>query len=206
MGVNRILNEKLSTTFVLLPKIVSNFGPIANKEFQIGGLALFKYKKSESFNFKCGLYYNSELFGLFFVPILGLYFLSQNKRAECNILLPLQADFNYKIVKFLNLGINFNGQMRSYHLTNISKGINNSYVNRSTNEFFVYFKFNFGKSFVFQTKVGPSVARYYRVYNDKVTFGLPTTFFGPKRSPLNTDFSDGLIYQLVLFYRLDINQ
>ena len=123
-----------------------------------------------------------------------------------NVMLPLQADINYKIIPLLNVGVNFNGQMRSYYVSNISPGLNSSYVSRSTNEVFGYLKFNFGKSLICQTKVGHSFGRKYRVFNDndKVDFGLPLVFVNDHRKQLNTDFSNGLLFQLVVIYRLPL--
>lgn len=209
LGFNKQLTEKWSATLVALPKIASV--PIAtgnnsysNKDFQMGGITLFKYKKRDNLNFKTGLYYNSELFGPFFVPMLGMYYQSPNKKFEANILLPLQADVNYQVLKFMNVGMNFNGQIRSYHLNNLTDTHPNTYVTKSTNELFAYLKFNFSKSISLQTKVGQSFGRSYKVYdcNDKVNFGLPLTFVGNKREQLNSNFSNGMIFQVILTYRL----
>ncbi len=208
VGLNKKFNENWTGTFVVLPKISSDFVQMNSHDVQIGGIAIFKYKKNENLNYKIGLYYNSELFGPFFVPMMGLYYLSPSKKFETNLMLPLQADLNYKIFPFMNLGFNFNGQIRTYHLTNVAPSINSAYVAKSTNEFFAYLKFNFGKSICFLTKVGYSIGRSYRVYNenDKVNFGLPATFIGPKRKQLNDDFSDGLLLQIGLLYRFSLEK
>lgn len=208
LGFNKQLNEKWSTTVVALPKIASDYNSYNNKDFQIGGIALFKYKKRDNLNFKTGLYYNSELFGPFFVPMLGMYYQSPNKKFEANIMLPLQADINYQVLPFMNVGCNFNGQIRSYHLNNVTDANPNTYVAKSTNELFAYLKFNVTKSISLQTKVGESFGRSYKVYNenDKVNFGLPLTFVGHKREQLNSNFSNGLIFQATLVYRINLEK
>lgn len=204
LGINSRLNDRWAATMVLLPKIASDYGNYHPGDFQLGGIGLFKFKKSEHLNYKFGLYYNSELFGPFFVPMAGLYYLSPNKKLEANLMLPLTADINYKIISPLSVGANFNGQIRSYHLTNALPEHYNTYLSRSTNEFYAYLKFNLGKNLVIQTKIGQSIARNFRVYDieDKVTFGLPATFIGGDRKQLNSDFSDGLIYQATLIFRV----
>lgn len=208
IGANKQFNDVWSGTAVLLPKIASDYKSIGNKDFQMGAIALLKYKKQDNLNYKFGLYYNSELFGPFFVPMIGMYYISPNKKFETNIMLPLQADVNYKIIPFMNIGFNFNGQIRSYHLTDITSTNHSTYIARSTNEFFGYIKFNITKSLSLQTKVGQSIGRSYRVYdeNDKVTFGLPATFIGHKRQQLNTNFSNGLIFQATLLYRFNLEK
>lgn len=207
LGFNKQLTEKWSTTVVALPKIASDYNSFNQKDFQVGGIALFKFKKRDNLNFKTGLYYNSELFGPLFVPMLGLYYQSPNKKLEVNIMLPLQADVNYQVLPFMNVGCNFNGQIRSYHLNHISDANPNTYVTKSTNELFAYVKFNVTKSICLQTKLGQSFGRTYKVYDeaDKVSFGLPATFIGDKRQQLNSNFSNGMIFQVTLLYRLHLN-
>jgi hypothetical protein len=85
LGFNKQLTEKWSATVVTLPKIASVPIAIGNNsfnhgDFQLGGIALFKYKKNDNLNFKTGLYYNTESFGPFFVPMLGVYYQSPNKK------------------------------------------------------------------------------------------------------------------------------
>jgi hypothetical protein len=52
--------------------------------------------------------------------MLGMYYQNPNKKLEANVMLPLQADVNYQILPFMNMGFNFNGQIRSYHLNNLT--------------------------------------------------------------------------------------
>jgi hypothetical protein len=206
IGFNKQLNQRWSTTVMALPKIASDYNSFNQHDFQIGGMALFKFKKRENLNFKTGLYYNSELFGPLFVPMLGLYYQSPNKKLEVNIMLPLQADVNYQVLPFMNVGVNFNGQIRSYHLNNVTDANPNTYVTKSTNELFAYAKFNVTKSICLQTKLGQSFGRSYKVYDesDKVSFALPATFIGDKRQQLNSNFSNGMIFQVTFLYRLNL--
>lgn len=208
LGANKEFNERWSATLLLLPKISSDYSSLNKKDFQQGAIGWVKYKKKENLIYKAGLYYNSELFGAFFVPMLGLYYTSADSRLEANVMLPLQADINYKLHSVLNVGFNFNGQIRSYHLNEVTPTQKSSYLSKSSNEIFLYVKFNFTKELSFQTKLGYSVARTYRVYDhdDKVSFGIPAKYFGKERSQLNTDFSDGALLQFVLLYRFHLNK
>lgn len=205
-GANKQFNDNWSGTMVLLPKIASDYISVGKKDFQIGAIVIMKYKKRETLNYKFGLYYNSELFGPFFVPMAGMYYLSRDKKFEANIMLPLQADVNYKLLSFMNVGCNFNGQIRSYHLTDVTPANHSAYVARSTNEFYAYLKFNVSKNISIQIKSGQSVGRSYKVYdeNDKVSFGLPALFIGAQRQQLNSNFDDGLVFQVVLLYRFNV--
>jgi hypothetical protein len=204
LGINNKFNEKLSGTLVLLPKIASDFKSIGNKDFQVGAIGILKIKKHDNLNYKIGLYYNSELFGPFFVPMFGFYYLSPNKKFEANVMLPLQGDVNYKIIPFMSIGCNYNGLNRSYHLNDY----NGSYVSKFSNELYAYLKFDVTKKIIFQTKVGQSLGRKYKVYdeNDKVDLGLPLLFIGDHRKQINTNFSNGLIFQFSFFYRFNLEK
>ncbi len=208
VGANKLINDRWSATAVLLPKIASDYKSISGKDIQFGAIGIMKYKKSDNKNFKFGLYYNSELFGPFFVPMIGMYYLSPNKKFETNIMLPLQADVNYKLIPFINFGLNFNGQIRSYHLTDVTPSFKSTYIARSTNELYAYLKFNATKNISITIKVGQSIGRTYNVFDegDKVTFGLPATFIGGKRQQLNTNFSNGMIFQGTLLYRFNLEK
>lgn len=203
VGLAKKHSDKWSGTYMLIPKIASDFEDITRKDFQIGAIALLKYTKTENKNYKLGLYYNSELFGPFIVPLFGMYYLSPNKKFEANLTLPFLADVNYKVHDRMNIGVNFFGQVRSYHLTDIAGSNNGGYVVKATNDLYGYLKFNLSTSLSIQTKVGYSFGRSYRVYDeaDKITVGTVLIKVGDDRQQLNTDFSNGFVYQVMLLYR-----
>lgn len=205
VGLSRKHSDKWSGTYLIIPKFASDFKNIAKQDFQIGAIGLMKYTKRENLQYKLGMYYNSELFGPFCVPLFGLYYLSPSKKLEVNLTLPFLADMNYKLHDRLNVGINFFGQVRSYHLTDISSdaGNNGGYVVKTTNDLYGYLKFNLSKSLSLHTRVGYSFGRSYRVYdeNDKIKFGTVLIQVGDDRQQLNTDFSNGFAYQFTLQYR-----
>ena len=210
-GLNWKHNEKWSGTYVFLPKVASDFrNSLVRKDFQFGAIALLKYNHSTSLKYKFGIYGNTELFGPWVVPILGLYYLSPSKKFEANVTLPLMADLNYRLSPLFHVGTNFFGLVRTYHLTEGVAGSDTGtgYVARSTNELFAYLRLNLGKTSIIQVKVGGSLGRSYRVYyeRDQVDFGIPLAYFGDNREPRNVDFEDGLIGQLVYIYRVPIER
>jgi hypothetical protein len=206
MGMNFKYGDKWEGTYIFLPKISSDFKAIGAKDFQYGAYALFKYKKQKNLNYKFGLYYNSELFGPFFVPIIGGYFKSKNEKFETNIALPIAADANYALTEKIKVGANFSAFVRTYHLNEPYEGNPDNYLAKTTNEIFSYLQFHIKKSIVLQTKVGYSIARNYRVYDieDQITWGMSAFKFGDDREQLNADFSDGLIFRVKLIYRYHI--
>ncbi|PJA06604.1 MAG: hypothetical protein COX70_09170 [Flavobacteriales bacterium CG_4_10_14_0_2_um_filter_32_8] len=201
IGLNRNHSEKWNGTYLLLPKLSSNFEKITAKDFQLGGLILMKYNKNDNLKYNVGLYYNNELFGAFFVPLLGLYYKSKNDKLEANLTLPIWADVNYKLKNWLIIGTNFTAGVKSFYLEN-----DYTYVVKKTNEIFGYLQFNINKSLLIQTKTGYSIGRSYRVYheNEKIDMGISSFRFGDHRTVLNPDFKDGLIFQIRLIYRFNL--
>jgi hypothetical protein len=203
VGFNKKHSSKWSGTYMLLPKISSDFKNLGSKDFQFGALALIKYHKKENLKYNIGLYYNGELFGPFIVPLLGLYYKSENGKFEANLTLPIWADVNYKLNNFMKIGANFSAFVRSYHLSE-----NAAYVVKKSNDIFGYLQFNLTKSVLLQTKTGYTIGRSYKVYddNDKTDFGLSAFRFGDNRTVLNPTFKDGIVFKVRLIYRFHIEK
>ncbi|MCB9335108.1 MAG: hypothetical protein H6586_03105 [Flavobacteriales bacterium] len=200
MGIKFKSSEKFSSTYIALPKLSSDLENIDEKHFQFGAIALYELTKNTNFKYKFGLYYNSELFGPFFVPLLGFYYLSNNKKFEANFTLPVSAQMNYKLNKWLSSGVSFSSFVKTYHLGDF----NNRYLVKYSNEIFATLQLDL-KSYrlVIEPQVGYSVARSYRMYasDDQINFGFSAFKFGDDRTQLNNDFNDGLIFKIRLLYR-----
>lgn len=203
VGLSKKHSEKWSGTYLLVPKLASDFKHITWKDFQLGGIALLKYTKHDNLNYKLGLYFNTELSGPFLAPLLGLYYLNDRKKIEVNLMLPFLADINYNLLSRLYVGANFTGMVRSYHLSETPTRETGGYIVKASNEFSSYLKFNVTKALSLQARVGYSLGRSYRVYDeeDKITFGTVLIRVGDDRQQLNTDFSDGFVYHASLGYR-----
>ena len=201
IGFNRNHSEKWNGTYMFLPKISSDFKNLSGKNFQLGGLILMKYKKSDLFKYHIGVYVNNDLHGPLISPLLGFYYKSINDKFEANFTLPIWADINYRLGSWLNAGINFSAITRTYNLGN-----DNAYLMKKTNELFAYLQFNVKKSFLIQTKAGYSLGRGYETYdnNDKVNLDIYGITSGDNRTLLNPLFKDGMIFRMRLIYRFHL--
>lgn len=204
LGLNQVHSEKWTGTYVLLPSISSDFETIAKEDLQLGLLSLLTYTKNKNLKYKLGFYANAEKYGPLFVPLLGLYYLSPNQKFELTLLLPGQADLNYKLAKKTSLGLNFDGMTSSYNLHEpiyIPKG---QYVVRSSNELYTYLQFQLGKSLVAKTKMGYSISRTFKVFDndEKVDLSLGSFYFGDDRTQLNSNFEKSVIFKFELLYRV----
>ncbi|PCJ25146.1 MAG: hypothetical protein COA97_08340 [Flavobacteriales bacterium] len=203
IGFNKNHSEKWNGTYMLLPKISSDFKNLSGKDFQIGGLILMKYKKSENFKYHIGVYANNDLFGVLVSPLLGFYYKSPNNKFEANFTLPIWADVNYGLTNWLNAGINFLAITRTYNLGN-----ENVYLTKASNELYGYLQFKIKKSILLQTKIGYSLGRSYEAYNngDKIDVNIWGIELGGNRTILNSTFNDGAIFKIRLIYRFHIEK
>lgn len=203
LGLNVNHGEKWSSTWMLMPKISSDFNRIDNRDFQFGGSLLLKYKKHDGLAYQFGMYYNGELSGPFLVPLLGLYYKSPNDKFEINATLPVWADMNYSFNNWFAVGMNFLAFVKTFHFEDHLLSDKSLYWTKSTNELFVYSQFSLKKSYIFQLKAGYSVARRYAVYedDDKIDLAFSAFKFGDDRTLQNKYFADGAIVQLRFLYR-----
>ncbi len=208
LGMNFNFNDKWSGSFLFLPKLSSDLKEISSRDFQYGAYVLMKYAKSENLKYQFGMYYNSELFGPFFVPLIGLYYLSPSEKLEISATLPVWADINYRFNNWLRAGFSFSAFVRSYNINEPQFTENGEYLVKSSNEPMLYLQFEPTKSIILQGKIGYSIGRQYRIYDesDKITFGLSAFRFGDDREQLNSDFGDGLLFEARILYRFHINK
>ena len=204
VGYVKTLGSKWTGMCILLPKIASDFhGTINRKDFQVGTFIMFKYAKRDDFKYKLGLYANAELFGTFFVPLFGLYYMSPNKKFETDLTLPLAGDANYRLAKKMVVGARFVALVKTYNLNNYYYHQSGEYLAKTTNDLYTYLGYEFKKGIIVRGQVGYSFGRHYRIYDseDTVDWGLSAFKFGDHRKQLNSDFQDGLLFRIDLTYR-----
>ena len=203
LGLATTINEKWSTTIVLLPKVASDYKNISGDDFYFGGYAILKLKKKENLVYRFGLYASSEAFGLFSTPIIGWYYLSPNKRFQMDISLPIAADINYKL-GFGTIGVDYYGIGRSYNIN--QETLPSQYVEQTSLEFLGYYQCSTLKNtLLLRLKVGYSTSNY-AVYEtgDEIDFGLSAFRFGDDRRQVNPDISGGILLKLEAIYRFNI--
>jgi len=205
-GLNINHNEKWNGTYLLLPKLASDFvGESQSQDFQIAAAALLKYQKNPNMRYKIGLYYNSEIFGTFIVPLFGFYY--KKNKFEANLTLPSVADANYRLNDNLFVGMNFRGVVKTFNLTQSYQSLGQEYLGRNTNEVMAYLGYEFNNGLIIKGQIGYSIARSYRIYeeNDKMDWAISVFRFGDDRVQLNSDFADGLLFRAQMVYRFHLD-
>ena len=204
VGINKMLNDTWSTTFMLFSKIASDEIKLSKNNHQIAVLSLFTKKKRSDLKYRYGVYANTEKYGLIVVPIFGVYYLSNNKKFEANLNLPIIGDLNYRLNEKSWVGMRFDGLGTTYNLNNQNYSPNGAYVSKTSNELVGYFRYKLSKSLYVNAKAGYAIVRNYKVFDseDKIDLALTAFYLGDNRTQLNERFKDGAIFKVELLYRL----
>jgi len=99
-----------------IPRISSDLAkPLDGNDYQIGGIALATYKKKETLKYSFGAYYNSEFFGDYYIPLLGIDWNINNKWNLFGTL-PINLNLEYKMNKTVHAGMGLNLLTNSYRI------------------------------------------------------------------------------------------
>ncbi|HKR06594.1 MAG TPA: DUF6268 family outer membrane beta-barrel protein, partial [Bacteroidia bacterium] len=182
-------NEKWSTAFVAIPRVNSDMKKVDGDDYQIGGALLGIYKKNENLSYKFGVYYNSEFFGPFILPLLGIEW---KVSPGLNIfgVLPNQLNLQYEFSKI------FYGGIKLAFITNSYRVDDHSFLRINDNHVKINLDTYFTKNIVFNLQAGQSVLRKYR------------TGFRENGSTnyMNLNVNDGLIFRAGIIYRLRLDE
>jgi hypothetical protein len=207
LGIKHQHSEKWSGTYVLFPKIASDFKNIGQQDFQFGALALMDYKVSDTWKIKFGLYSSTENYGTTITPILGLWHRSKNEKFYINASLPITADINYALTKKgLSIGADLLSSIKSYNLSENNGGL---YVQEESIRFALYLSHGFMNNALIIRARGGFDTTDYGLFNagDKIGVQLLTfPLFGDNRNRLNPEFASAPYLGADLIYRFDLTK
>ncbi len=197
LGANIKHSESFIATYLLLPKISSNFKNTNSDHFQIGGVFLGKYIFSPDFNVRFGVYANREFFGPFIVPFAGFYLKRGNWELKAAV--PINAEVSRSFLQErMALGLRFDGIRRSYFL-----GDSDSYIEKANNEVGLFGQYKLGNT-VFRLTMGHSLGRSLRRFDagDKADLALPLAKINNNRMETASISPNGIYTRITLIYRL----
>ena len=203
LGFNIKHSETWNGTYLVIPKISTDFSHGFHRGGQVGFVAILSHVKSSHLKYTFGLYTNNEEYGQLIVPLLGGYYLSENELWEVTALVPSMLDVNYKISSKVSTGINFDGIGTSYAID--TEEFPDAYVTRGSSQIYAYTQFELVPALFLRTKVGYEL-RGTKVFakDDKVDFSLASIYFGDNRTVLNVEQRNNLLFKLELFFRFNL--
>lgn len=206
LGMKYQHSEKWSGTYVILPKIASDFENIGSNDFQFGGLAILDYQYSEAYKIKFGLYTSSENHGATITPLIGLWHRSKDNKFYINATLPIRMDANYAFSKKFSVGSDLATSIKSYNLSEFNS---NNYVQEESIRFALYAALGLmDNSIILRGKIGFDTTDY-GFYNSTEKIGAQVLTFPlktDKRNRLNSEFDASLYVGFDAIYRFDLTK
>ncbi len=183
--LKQLKNPSWKTGFAFIPRINADFRNIVATDYQFGGAVLAIYKKTKNLNYKFGLYYNSEFFGPFIIPLLGI---DWNINEQLNLfgLLPGNLELEYRFNSVLYGGINFKSITNSYRFDGLS------YLKVSDNYLKFFLDYYLAKKIAITIEAGHTVLRKYKTGHTNEQF-------------VQNNFGDGLLLKVGLSYRIRLS-
>ncbi len=185
------LNPKWSTAFVVIPRLSSDLAELAHSNnYQVGGVVLAYYQKKQTVKYNFGAYYNSDFFGPFFVPLVGIDW-SINKRWNLFGSLPINMNIEYTVNKKLHAGVGVNFLTNSYRIHN------NGFLRVDDYNAKFILNYYIVKDQVISLEAGHSLFRQYR-------FG--TMENGSPDYQHDLQVSDGYLFKVAYIFRVSLDK
>lgn len=163
IGWQHQLNKKWNVTGIFMPKITSDLiDPINSYDYQFGGTVLFQYKPKSNIRYKFGTFYNTEPFGNFFVPLLGVDW-QINEKNWIYGNLPLNMRYEHRFAEKLYAGAGVRIYGRSYRM---SSAQNHDYLWNQENQLKLFADYYFTPSMVVYAEAGRSLGYGLRRFSD----------------------------------------
>ena len=202
LGYNHKFNENKSFLFILLPRLNSDYRNINSNALQLGLFTTYSKRSSEKFLWKVGMYFSTEFFGPFVVPLFGL---NWDISSKVNIKgdLPIYAKIKYKVGNNFSTGLGYIALVSSYRLTG---EFNDAYTSRYAIEPYAFAEVKFLKQLYFNTKLGYTMGRKYPVYeyDDRLDWQLSFIKFGDDRTQLNPEILDNFFFEFGLAFKVEV--
>lgn len=133
---------------------------------QYGSAVLLGFRKSNSLNYKLGLYYNREYFGNFLMPLFGIDW-QISKNTQLFGVLPGSLTFEYRIKYNLYTGAAFRAVTTSYRLPD------KDYLRIDDNRIGIFADIYLTRNIVLNAEAGHSVFRRFQTGNELQKSELP---------------------------------
>jgi hypothetical protein len=197
--------EKGSVIVLFISRLNSDYQKIGAKDLQYGGVVLASRKYSDNFTLKYGIYYNSELFGPFFAPLLGLDWKIKS-RYRIFGLMPQGLTIEDKVNERFRYGIAYQAPNLTYHINSPATDL---YLHQSQIRIGPFADFYLTKTIAASLKIEYPLPAKYRIFDTQQRYQLNVwgIGFGGERSQNKTPIqflTHGLMIQVGFAYRVEL--
>ena len=186
MAISAIIpldNDRWTLTATAIPRFNSEALHLHNS-FQMGGVLLATYKKSNNLKYKLGVYVNNEFFDLFVMPLAGIDWMINDKNYLFGVL-PGRLTYEHKLNAAFYTGATFRAVTNSYRFNN------SNYLRIDDNQASAYLDWYATRHIVFGGETGYGILRKLR-----------TGIRHNKNYTTSYNWDDGLFFKLSASYRI----
>lgn len=194
-----------SLLVMLLLRDNADYTSFQSCDFQLGGAFLYSKNQSDKLVIKAGLYANSEQFGLFLAPLLGLDWKLTEKWRTYGIM-PQFLNIENKVNTRIRWGFAYQAPTSTYRLSN---PVPDLYLQQNQVRAGLYGDFYLTKTIEAQLKVDYPLPAKYRIFNSEQRYDLNIwgIGIGGNRSQQPTPLvllKNGIIVQFGFSYRVEL--
>ncbi len=185
------------TQACFIPKINADELGFTNDRLQLGGVVFLKYRLQPPLQLLAGLYYNTELFGNYFVPLAGLNW-KANDRLNIFGYLPSIMNIEYRLNKKLYTGFIYTSSVSTYMIDDRQQYIREGDEKVGQTHLKLYFNYYLKNSFVILAESGFTYKRIYNIYDTNKNL--------IESENDNIKIDDGIFFVVGLAYRIRIDK
>ena len=185
------VSKKWSLAASVIPRWNGNASDVFKNSFQMGGSLLAVYKRSTDLTYRFGVYYNSEFFGPFIIPLVGIDWKISNKDNLFGVL-PQILTYEHKVSDRFYWGAVYRMFNNSYRIGYLNNSLNENYLRIVEMQLLLSADVYLTKKIVFNVEAGHSLFRRLRLGTDA----------GGKDYYSDEAVNDGFILKAALLYRM----
>ncbi len=189
---SRNFGKKWAVQLSAIPRWTGEASLQFSEGFQMGGAFLVTRKVRPGLKYQFGAYYNKELFGNFFLPLLGIDW-KINDRMNLFGILPGYLTYEHRLGKKFSWGANFRTFTTSYRLETQGIANANDYLRVQDNQVGVYSDFYIAPKIVLNVEAGHTIMR-------RIATGVQEK--GGKDNEVVVSEKDNFYFRATLQYRL----
>jgi len=185
------ISKKWSLAGAVIPRWNGNASDVFNNSFQIGGSLLAAYKSSPNLTYRLGVYYNSEFFGPFIIPLVGIDW-KISERDNLFGVLPQILTYEHKVSNRFYWGAAYRMFNNSYRIGYRNLSLDDNYLRLVEMQLMLSADVYLSKRIVFNVEAGHSLFRRLRLGTDN----------DGKNYYSDEPVNDGFILKAALLYRM----
>jgi len=202
-GIVKKFSNNTALQLLLIPRFMTDFENVNSKNWQLGGIALYEKRYSDSFMARFGVLYNQERFGPILTPLIYLDWKFNDKLSFAGML-PVYGRLTYASSENLSMGFGFFGLTTTYRLGD--QLYLDDYIERFSIDITFFVRQRIFGNIYAEGRFGYALSRRYTQYaeDQKLDLRIIVFDFGADRVAKNVNFDDGFIGSLRLVYNIPI--